>query len=171
VAAGAILTPDRAAAQPGNPIVNAIQDLRQQIQGLQQQVEAQRPRQFYLTTTEHDGSNAPAACATGYHMASIWEVFQTSGLRYERTLGTSNDDSGFGPPANLSGWIRTGANSQAAAGPGDSNCNAYTSNAPAHNGTLVQLSEEWDFAGSEVSPWSPLEISCNIEFPVWCIED
>ena len=31
-------------------------------------------RAFYLTPTRHDGSGALAACATGYHMASMMEM-------------------------------------------------------------------------------------------------
>ena len=163
-AVGAMLSPGRATAQPPNPLVVALENLKQEVQELQ-------PRKFYLTTTTHDGLQAPTACTTGYHMASLWEVFDPTGLRYDRTLGELNDDSGFGPPANLSGWIRTGANSQAAAGPGDSNCNAYTSNDLAHNGTTTQLSEEWDSAGNEVSPWTAFERRCDVAAPVWCVQD
>ena len=104
-------------------------------------------------------------------MASLWEIFDPTGLRYDRTQGRLNDDSGFGPPADLSGWIRTGANSQAGAGAGDANCNAYTSNDLADHGTLTELSEEWDTPGSEVSPWRHSEQRCDISFPVWCVRD
>jgi hypothetical protein len=164
-AVGAMLMPDRATAQPPNPLVIALQDLQQEVQAL-------RPRKFYLTTTTHDGLQAPTACTTGYHMASLWEIFDPTDLRYERTLGLNNDDSGSGPPANLSGWIRTGANAQTGAGPGDANCNAYTSNNNADHGTAVQLSEEWDSAANAVAPWDPfVERQCNIPFNVWCVQD
>jgi hypothetical protein len=66
------------------------------------------PRAFYLTQTQHTGGEALTACAAGYHMASLWEIFDPSNLRYESDLGRKNDDSGFGPPTGEVGWIRTG---------------------------------------------------------------
>ncbi len=56
------------------------------------------PRKFYLTKTYHNGAQALSACATGYHMASMWEIHQPSNLRYDTDLGFIVADSGFGPP-------------------------------------------------------------------------
>ena len=166
VAIGASFTADQATAQSSaNPAILA------ELQSLRSEVNALRPRQFYLTTTTHDGLSAPTACTAGYHMASLWEIFDPTHLRYDRTLGASGDDAGSGPPANDSGWIRTGANAQTAAGPGDANCNAYTSNSNGDAGTLVELTEEWDFTGSAISPWTGRELQCNATFPVWCVQD
>ena len=166
VAIGASFTAEQATAQvTANPTILA------ELQSLKIQINALRPRQFYLTTTTHDGLSAPTACAAGYHMASLWEIHDPTQLRYDRTLGASGDDAGSGPPANDSGWIRTGANAQTAAGPGDSNCNAYTSNSNADAGTLVELTEEWDFEGSAISPWTGRELQCTTQFPVWCVQN
>ena len=68
-------------------------------------------KSYYVTKTSHDGSEALTACAEGYHMASLWEIFDTSNLRYDTQLGATAQDSGLGPPSisGLSeGWIRTG---------------------------------------------------------------
>ena len=64
-------------------------------------------RAFYLTTTTHTGAQATTACAAGFHMASLWEIFDPSNLRYDATVGATADDSGAGPPF-LGGWVRTG---------------------------------------------------------------
>ena len=55
-------------------------------------------RSFYLTKTTHTGAQALAACAEGYHMASLWEILNPSNLRYDTELGVVVGDSGFGPP-------------------------------------------------------------------------
>ena len=56
------------------------------------------PRQFCLTKTGFNGSQALTACAAGYHMASLWEIFDTTVLRYNTALGLTKPDSGSGPP-------------------------------------------------------------------------
>lgn len=66
------------------------------------------PRQFYLTTSTFNGSQPLRACAAGYHFASFWEILDPSNLVYNTTLGYQNADSGFGPPTNVTGFIRSG---------------------------------------------------------------
>jgi hypothetical protein len=83
-------------------------------------------RGYYLTTTLHNGAQATTACAAGFHMASLWEMFDTSNLKYETGLGFTRPDSGFGPPLSL-GWVRTGGNASFSTTPGFANCNAWTS--------------------------------------------
>jgi hypothetical protein len=129
-------------------------------------------RGFYLTTSEHNGANALTACTRGFHMASLWEVFDPTNLEYDTTLGTTDQDSGSGPPSDLIGWIRTGTQAGNTGGPGDANCNAWSSSAVGDSGTTVRLSEEWniDLVGS-IQPWQGIEISCNQPAKVWCVED
>ena len=95
-------------------------------------------RNFYLTKGAFTGSRALKACATGYHMASIWEIQQTAFLRYNTTLGRTDGDSIYGGPpsygsGNLTGvgWIRLGASF--------SNCNLWTSSSPADVGSSGEL--------------------------------
>jgi hypothetical protein len=81
-------------------------------------------RSFYITQTTHTGSQALTACAEGYHMASLWEIFDTSNLKYDTVLGLTQDDSGFGPPSQIGGWIRTGRFASTVGPAGAPNCDA-----------------------------------------------
>ncbi|HEY2970989.1 MAG TPA: hypothetical protein VGJ48_00625 [Pyrinomonadaceae bacterium] len=133
------------------------------------------PRKFYLTKTVHDGNEVLTACATGYHMASLWEIFEPSDLRYNTELGFTQEDSGSGPPTGgLSGWIRTGHRADNSVGPGHANCQAWTSdNANGlERGTNVSLTSLWDLSNvTHVSPWLAGMDPCNFAFRVWCVQD
>ena len=129
-------------------------------------------KSFYLTQTGHTGSQALTACAEGYHMASLWEIFDTSNLRYNTVLGFNNADSGFGPPTNTFAWIRTGLVATASSSPGGGNCNAWTSASSMDNGTLVALPVVWDFANvTVISPWNSVTTGCSFPLRVWCMQD
>jgi hypothetical protein len=134
-----------------------------------------RPRVFYMTKTEHLGGAALAACARGFHMASLWEIFEPSSLKYDTTLGRTDQDSGFGPPSDIWAWIRTGTQANPDGGPGDSNCNAWTSSANGHFGSAVRLGEEWERGDTDlfstIQPWRGEEDACDEPEPVWCVED
>jgi hypothetical protein len=73
--------------------------------------DAKKARKFYLTKTEFTGSQPLTACAKKFHMASMWEIFDVSTLRYDTENGFTLDDSGSGPPTNFFGWVRTGFSS------------------------------------------------------------
>ncbi len=77
-------------------------------------------------------------------MASIYEIHDPTQLRYEMNLGLRVDDSGFGPPSEVPGWIRTGGVGYTkSAAPGTSsyaaNCLGYTSSEMADYGTAALL--------------------------------
>jgi hypothetical protein len=91
------------------------------------------PRMFYLTQTAVPGDQALTACAVGYHMASLWEIHEPSNLRYNTRLGVTQDDSGFGPPTGMEGWMRTGSVNNVQNQPGLANCNSWTSHDLAHS--------------------------------------
>jgi hypothetical protein len=132
------------------------------------------PRKFYLTKSTHDGSQALSACAAGYHMASLWEIFAPSNLRYDTALGLTLPDSGSGPPID-SGWIRTGglASGGGPTSPGLlSNCLAWTSADPLHGGTIVGLISGWNFTDlTRANPWVAAEVRCGFGVRVWCVQD
>lgn len=128
-------------------------------------------RLFYLTTTSVAGNAATTACAAGYHMASMWEIFEVSTLKYNTSLGYTATDSGSGPPASISGWIRTGITSFTNTVPGNANCNSWTSNNAAHNGTRVNLQPQWATASEFTAPWDSTILACNATNRVWCVED
>ena len=75
----------------------------------------QMQRKYYLTTTLVDALGVSTACADGYHMASLWEIKDTSNLKYNATLRLCTlADQGQGPPTingtdPLVGWVHTGA--------------------------------------------------------------
>jgi hypothetical protein len=135
-------------------------------------------RSFYLTQSSHNAGQALLACAQGYHMASLWEIFDTSNLRYNTELGFTRDDSGFGPPTFIPGWIRTGtgasADAPSAVFPGTANCGAWTTADPTKFGTVVHVAGfPWNQSNlTIVSPWQPDVKFCSDASPrVWCVQD
>jgi hypothetical protein len=134
--------------------------------------DACEPRRFYLTNSWHKGNEALSACATGYHMASLWEIHDLSNLKYDTTLGFTRSDAGSGPPANSYGWVRTGWDANETNLPGSSNCNAWTSESPFGEGTAVALHPRWSATdGSVISPWTAVGGLCFEPFRVWCLQD
>ena len=138
----------------------------------------ERPRAFYLTQTTHSGGEARSACAAGYHMASLWEIFDTSNLRYDTRLGLTQGDSGSGPPTFVYGWIRTGnIASTGLEGPGAANCSAWTSDSGMDSGTVVLLEPDWSAGGTEaspvspISPWAAAAGGCVTARNVWCVQN
>lgn len=131
-------------------------------------------RKFYVTKETFTGSQALTACGKGYHMASLWEIFDTSNLSYNTGLGLTLDDSGSGPPGNVSGWIRTGGLRASQAGfPGFNNCNAWTTESESDFGTVVFLDQLWGIQQriTNISPWETENSSCNNLNPVWCVRN
>lgn len=133
-------------------------------------------RVFYLTTTVYNGSEARTACDDGFHLASLWEVHDVSGLRYDTSRGATKADSGLGPPNdgglqsfNPGGWIRTGALSISTGTPGSINCSAYSS--ASGYGTAAYLADDWTLAGKAASPWNARDEACSVALPVWCIQN
>jgi len=142
----------------------------------------QKTRKFYLTVDLFDGNETLTACAKGYHMASLWEIFDTSNLSYNTDLGVTNDDSGSGPPAGIQGWIRTGGPSNSESGlPGSANCDVWTtdSDLEVKLGTVVELESRWGQAplpgnaapATNISPWGTENALCFLPVQVWCVED
>jgi hypothetical protein len=128
---------------------------------------------FYLTKEVHIGSQALAACAEGYHMASLWEIVDTSNLRYNTALGITSDDSGSGPPTGIdAGWIRTGGTSEGQIIQlGIDNCFAWSSGSPADHGTAVRPARGWGITSFNTDPWDSGLFTCDNQRPVWCVED
>ncbi|HZO51549.1 MAG TPA: hypothetical protein VFB63_02475 [Bryobacteraceae bacterium] len=134
---------------------------------------------FYLTRTTHNGSQARSACATGYHMASLWEIFDPSNHKYDHVLGLSGPDTGAGPPTydghigDSLGWIRTGSLAQVESGrPGRVHCGGWTRSDAVLNGTAVGLiGSDWTTPGTAISPWHAMQVPCNSYVAVWCVAD
>jgi hypothetical protein len=129
-------------------------------------------RRFYLTkTTTHNGADALTACAPGFHMASLWEIWDPSALDYDTVLGQTTADSGEGPPANEEGWVRTGSTTSGPSTPGRENCLAWTSSNAGDQGTATGLPNDWGVSAQVASPWVGLLAPCDFSTAVWCAAD
>jgi hypothetical protein len=129
-----------------------------------------KARKYYLTQEGFTGSQALTACANKFHMASLWEIFDTTALQYDTKNGFTLGDSGSGPP-DASGWVRTGQSSNDSSTAGIGNCNAYTSDTGF--GTLIALEDDWTNLGNDlsISPWTAAASHCNNHNLVWCVQD
>lgn len=145
-------------------------------------------RKFYLTKNQFQGNQAINACTSGYHMASYWEIHEISGLQYDTTLGIEADDSGSGPPSQITisptqhgfayGWIRTGNQSSFQGSiqwPGSPNCASWTSNANGLTGTEVSPNVQWSGPNAPNQPafstWMYTATSCGAAQSVWCVQN
>lgn len=142
-------------------------------------------RRFYLTKATSQGNAAMTACASGYHMASRFELFDVGVLEYDAGLGLTADDSGSGPPSRpahgesigAAGWVRTGRPSRftepgAASGSASTNCGAWSSSSHDAHGTIAYLVDRFDdAAGAAGGAWSGEAQSCDIQYHVWCVEN
>ena len=130
------------------------------------------PRRYYLTIAPKPGNQALTACATGYHMASLWEILDTTNLEYDATLGVTLGDSGSGPPTNFYGWVRTGYIAGSSTTPGRGNCDGWTSASASDYGTFVLLPRDWTAAAGLTAPWEVNYTSCDTGgIRVWCVAD
>lgn len=133
-------------------------------------------RRFYMTRLGAIGSAARAACAAGFHMASLWEIYDPSNLSYDAELGVpgfgnANDDLGSGPPSNVPAWVRTGWSSiLTPSGAGQVSCTGWTNGTIGQNGSQAALRSSWGTPGA-AWPWDVSAIQCNFPNSVWCIED
>jgi hypothetical protein len=121
---------------------------------------------YYLTRGTYDGSQASTACVSGYHMASIYELHETSNLSYNTTLGYNADDDGSGPPPGLFGWTRSSG--------GVHSCSDWTSNSSSEWATAFELDPVWSDSPGLFAPWVPSangSLTCNFQFQVWCVQD
>jgi hypothetical protein len=137
-------------------------------------------RYFYLTRTKHNAVQAPTACAPGYHFASIWEIVDPSGLRYNTVLGATSPDSGAGPPTATPiflglriahGWVRTGASSGTTDIPGQANCISWQSDYEFYWGTVANLPSNWTGGEEDMGVWNTEVRTCDTLVRVWCVQD
>ena len=130
-------------------------------------------RHFYVTSTNYYPDEVKTACSTGYHMASLWEILDVSNLTYDydHPAAKTKADSGFGPPSNWYGWVRTGYDSSSSSTTGTGNCNNWTSRLDTVYGVSVRLSNSWETAPGDIFTWDATSFTCNYVGPVWCIGD
>jgi len=127
------------------------------------------PKKYYLSQSGFTGSQASTACEKGFHMATLWEIYNTSSLQYDVDLGVVHGNSAFGPPVGF-GWIRTGNSPNNTANiPGLDDCLSWTVNDG--KGTTVSLAGHWNTTSSVISPWVTILITCDSSVSVWCVQD
>ena len=152
-------------------------------------------RKYFLTQGIYTGAEALTACqqppapASGYHMASIWEILDPSNLLYDTAHGLTLADSGSGPPAGINGWVRSGAvaNRIYPQPPGwqgpPPNCDAWTTDcpvAPCGSGIVASLQiltlPTYVFQDSFPYYLAPTwnifhNFGCSSHLNVWCVSD
>ena len=130
-------------------------------------------RAYSQPTATFAATQALTACTTGYHMATLAEIYDTAALRYAKEIpgAVQGADSGNGPPYSITGWVRTGVGSGTNNQVGAGNCQVWTSNNVAHFGTTVALNPDWLGAVTNISPWAGVTFTCNSARRVWCVQD
>ena len=130
-------------------------------------------RHFYVTAANYAITEVKTACANGYHMASLWELYDVSNLIYDYDHPAARvlADSGYGPPSYWNGWVRTGYSSSSSNTTGTGNCFNWNSNDGSYYGAAVRLSRTWETAPGDMGPWDATSFPCNYTGPVWCVGD
>ena len=129
-------------------------------------------RHYYLTKLNYDGANADTVCATGYHMAALWEILEPSHLKYNSTLGfNARDDLGQGPPTFIYGWVRTGYSSSGSSTAGQGNCYNWNSSGGSDYGTYTWLPHDWTAGYQDLHVWAVGALTCSSTPRVWCVEN
>jgi hypothetical protein len=133
----------------------------------------EKPHYYVTNFNTLAGSVADVSCASGYHMASLWEILDPSQLTYASNLPVARTraDQGSGPPTDWWGWVRTGFDASVADQAGRANCSAWSSSGVGDFGTIVQLSDTWTAGAVAISPWQAQTWSCGGLVPVWCVSD
>jgi len=167
----------------------AIQTVITQLQNIQNADHAQpatvngrvqvKPKMYYLTRDQVNGDQSIDACSTGFHMANLFEILDTSSLQYATGLpgafsDLGNVDQGDGPRTLDFGWVRTGYASypDPTRDPYISlNCNSESAPTGAEWGTVARLYDNVT-ASLMNSEWVGVcARQCSQQFHVWCVEN
>jgi hypothetical protein len=141
-------------------------------------------RMFYLSKETVQGSQALTACASGYHMASRFEILDVTVLEYDSGKGLTTDDAGSGPPSKAAGyespgavgWVRTGGPSQftdpgGLPGSARTNCATWSTSSPEARGTVAYLSDEFTRQNAAAGVWNGGAQACDVPSHVWCVQN
>jgi hypothetical protein len=130
-------------------------------------------RHYYLTKATVNGDQTLNACASGYHFASFAELGNPAVLSYNKTLGRSAADDGYGPPT-AAGWVRSGWSSNSVSGNDTpTNCNLWTSGAGSDDGEIAVFnpSISGDANGVGFSDIGACDNSQGVNIGAWCVEN
>lgn len=125
-------------------------------------------RRYYLTIDNtFDGAEVLGACATGFHLASIYEIAEPANLVYDTVLGLTRDQSRSGPPRVIFGWVADGGDDFFSG-----NCEGWSSNDPGDNGAQARTAIlDSTTPNIVVGIWDTARTTCGFDSAVWCIED
>jgi hypothetical protein len=141
-------------------------------------------RRFYLTRTKVTGTTAVNACKSGFHMASLGELFNVRFLQYDAVLGLKGDEYGSAPTSDSTGrafgWIQNDFSAPSANVHSEvTNCCAEKASSDGQVGTAAYLVRTIQVGSSTVNafstPWrymfTRVNAACNVPQRVWCIQD
>ena len=131
---------------------------------------------FFSVSPTHPGSEGltngrsiSGVCASGYHMASIWEFRDLSKLEYATSHAEAYiaADQGAGPPVQRTGWMRSNRESNGSGGSGEGNCWTWTNASSSGYGATLYF--------VVTSPGDLTTVvyrdNCNLAKHVWCAQD
>ncbi len=137
-------------------------------------------KMYYLTKDQVSGGEATAACSPGFHMANLFEIVDTSNLKYatghpQAFSDIINfDDQRDGPSVLDFGWVRAGyaSISDPSRDPYEGlNCENGISGADGNWGTVARLFD-WATASQMNNEWQGVNARvCNQPYRVWCVEN
>jgi hypothetical protein len=119
------------------------------------------PRLFYVTPGLFAGNQVLTACASGYHLASIWEIRDPSNFAYDTRRGLRNASYQAGPPAFLEAWLDDGQEPNV-----NHDCTGWTDSSGSF-GRTAYLGIH--YAGPVF--YELAQTDCGEEHHVWCASD
>lgn len=141
------------------------------------------PRRYRMSYGQGNAAWALTGCPAGFHMASLWEIYNMAALQYDSSGPVPGYDAGTGPMQGIA-WVRTGGPASTNGNfAGGANCNLWTSSAATDYGTAVGLEMVWNIQmvieggsgmvwySNPIAPWVASTRTCDSIFPVWCIQD
>ena len=144
-------------------------------------------KMYYLTSTLFTGGEASTACDSGFHMASLSEIQDTSKLQYAPRRTPADDPPRDSPVLDQTsdkfsdqfpehtGWVRNEADPYSGL---VRNCDGWTSSSDQQGGTTMTRRSLWGENGrslNESDPaawWQSSRVApCSEPESVWCVED
>ena len=128
-------------------------------------------KKYFLTPEAFAMGDVRDACGKGYHVASLWEIFDFTALQYDTKRGHALMTGSGGPPSDIYGWIETAGDDSASTVVGFGNCLGFTSSDAGDYGTVVRFPTNWAATPTVISPWDGGTSTCNVPRNVWCKQD
>lgn len=136
-------------------------------------------RRYYLTAGLYDGAAASTACASGFHLASVWELYDLGALRYDGPAGEVHVVEAAGPGPYMEGsdaygWMRNGVTQADTLQDPGANCAHWTSSEPGHwgqTGAPTRSGISTTYPQTVYGAWFMQPFRCATMIRAWCVED